>query len=142
MVEIGVASVLKTVIEKHVDNGFFRSGAWVVSSAIVHIPFALVNLALFFTYVAVITYDSMFETEFFYILPSRNALHPCVINTSCVAMSENVHALEGLAYRKRVAPASCLPPLQAGCGARVAYAPRLRLYQAFSHLLWSQNSKR
>jgi hypothetical protein len=34
-----------------------------------------------------------------------------------------------------------LPPLQAGCGARVAYAPHLQLRQAFSHMLWSQNSK-
>ncbi len=33
-----------------------------------------------------------------------------------------------------------LPPLQAGCGARVACAPRLRLRQAFSRMLWSQNS--
>jgi hypothetical protein len=33
-----------------------------------------------------------------------------------------------------------LPPLHAGCGARVAYAPRLRLRQAFSRMLWSQNS--
>ncbi len=53
MVEIGVASVFKTVVEKHVDNGFFRASAWVFSSAIVHIPFALVNLTLFFTYVSV-----------------------------------------------------------------------------------------
>ncbi len=30
----------------------------------------------------------------------------------------------------------------AGCGAHVAYAPRLRLRQAFSRMLWSQNSKR
>jgi hypothetical protein len=31
-----------------------------------------------------------------------------------------------------------LPPLQAGCGAHVAYAPRLRLRQAFErmHILW------
>ncbi len=34
-----------------------------------------------------------------------------------------------------------LPPLQAGCGVRVAYAPRLRLRQAFSRMLWSQNSR-
>jgi hypothetical protein len=34
-----------------------------------------------------------------------------------------------------------LQPLQAECGARVAYAPRLRLRQAFSRMLWSQNSK-
>jgi hypothetical protein len=53
MVEIGVASVFKTVVEKHVDNGFFRASAWVFSSAIVHIPFALVNLTLFFTYASV-----------------------------------------------------------------------------------------
>ena len=33
-----------------------------------------------------------------------------------------------------------LPPLQAVCGARVAYAPRLRLYQAFSRMLWSQSN--
>ena len=32
-----------------------------------------------------------------------------------------------------------LPSLQAGCGAHIAYAPRLR--QAFSRTLWSQNSK-
>jgi hypothetical protein len=31
-----------------------------------------------------------------------------------------------------------LPPLQAGCGARFAYAPRLRLRQAFSRMLVSQ----
>ncbi len=41
---------------------------------------------------------------------------------------ENVHALEGLACRKRVAPAS-LPAVR-----------RLRLRQAFSRMLWSQNS--
>ena len=34
-----------------------------------------------------------------------------------------------------------LPPLQAGSGARVAYAPRFRLRQAFSRMLLSQNSK-
>jgi hypothetical protein len=34
-----------------------------------------------------------------------------------------------------------LPPLQAGCGAHVANAPRLRLRQAFSRMFWSQNSK-
>ncbi len=32
-----------------------------------------------------------------------------------------------------------LPPLQAGYGARVAYAPRLRLRQAFSRMLWSNS---
>jgi hypothetical protein len=37
---------------------------------------------------------------------------------------------------------ACLLPLQAGCGAHAAYAPRLRLYQAFSRMHWSQNSKR
>ncbi len=52
-------------------------------------------------------------------------------------------ALEGLACRTvsvslRLAR---LPPLQAGCGAHVAYAPRLRLRQAFSCMLWSQNIK-
>ena len=35
-----------------------------------------------------------------------------------------------------------LPPLQAGCGAHVAYAPRLRLRQAFSCMLWSQSSEK
>ncbi len=34
-----------------------------------------------------------------------------------------------------------LPPL-AWCGARVTYAPRLRLRKAFSRMLWSQSSKR
>ena len=34
-----------------------------------------------------------------------------------------------------------LPPLQAGCGARVAYPPRLRLRHAFSCMLSSQSSK-
>jgi hypothetical protein len=34
-----------------------------------------------------------------------------------------------------------MPPLQTGCGACDAYAPRLRLRQAFSRMLWSQNSK-
>ncbi len=43
--------------------------------------------------------------------------------------AENVHAREGLACCARVAPA------------RVAYAPRLRLRQALSRMLWSQNSK-
>jgi hypothetical protein len=44
-----------------------------------------------------------------------------------VPWAEKVHALEGLACRKR--------------GARVAYAPRLRLRQSFLRMLWSQNSK-
>ncbi len=48
------------------------------------------------------------------------------LRSALAAAPENVHALEG----------------QAGCGARVAYAPRLRLRQAFSRMLWSQNSKR
>jgi hypothetical protein len=43
---------------------------------------------------------------------------------------EHVHALKGLACRKRVA--------QAGCGAHVACATRLRLRQAFSRTLVSQ----
>jgi ABC-type multidrug transport system permease subunit len=49
MVEIGVAGAFKSVVEKHIENKFFRPSAWVLSSAIVHIPFAFVNLALFFT---------------------------------------------------------------------------------------------
>ena len=62
--------------------------------------------------------------------------------------SENVHALEGLAGLAASVSLqlACLPPLppqlQAGGGAHVAYAPRLRLRQAFSRMLWLQNSKR
>jgi hypothetical protein len=48
--------------------------------------------------------------------------------------SENVHALEGLACRARVTPASS----PAAPASRVR---RLRLCQAFSRMLWSQNSK-
>jgi hypothetical protein len=56
--------------------------------------------------------------------------------------AENVRALEGLAVAARVSlRLARLPPLQARCGARVAYAPRLRLRQAFSRMIWSQNSK-
>ncbi len=40
-----------------------------------------------------------------------------------------------LAARVSLRLARCLA-LQAGCGARVAYAPRLRLCQAFSRMLW------
>ena len=49
MVEIGLASAFKPVVEKFIDEGFFHSVAWVLSSAIIHIPFAFVNLFLFFT---------------------------------------------------------------------------------------------
>ena len=54
-----------------------------------------------------------------------------------------MHALEGLACRKRVAPASS-PASHckqfSAPSAHVACAPRLRLRQAFSRMLWSQNS--
>jgi hypothetical protein len=53
-------------------------------------------------------------------------------------LSENVHALEGLACRARVAPASSPA---SHCKQGAAYAPRLRLRQAFSRMLWSQNNK-
>ncbi len=49
MVEVGVASNFKRVVEKFIDNGFFHGGAWVISSAVIHIPFAFLNLFLFFT---------------------------------------------------------------------------------------------
>jgi hypothetical protein len=58
----------------------------------------------------------------------------------CV-LTENVHVLEGLVCSSVSLRLAHLPPLQAGCGAHVAYAPRLRLRQAFSCSLWSQNSK-
>jgi hypothetical protein len=52
---------------------------------------------------------------------------------------EHVHALKGLACRKRMAAASSpAAHLQTGCGAHVACATRLRLRQAFSRMLRSQ----
>ncbi len=51
---------------------------------------------------------------------------------------KRMHALKGLACRKRVAVASSRRHLQAGCGAHVACATRLRLHKAFSRTLRSQ----
>ena len=46
---------------------------------------------------------------------------------------DNVHVLEGLACRKRIAPASSL-------AAPASRLRRLQLRQAFERMLWSQNS--
>jgi hypothetical protein len=46
-----------------------------------------------------------------------------------------IHALEGLACARVSLRLARLPRLQAGCGARVASAQRLRLRQAFSRML-------
>ncbi len=51
-----------------------------------------------------------------------------------------VHALKGLACRARVTPASSPTALQAELSAHVAFAPRARLRQAFSHKLRSQKT--
>ncbi len=52
---------------------------------------------------------------------------------------QHLHALKGLACRKRVAAARvACRHLQAGCGAHVACATRLRLRQAVELTFWSQ----
>ena len=61
----------------------------------------------------------------------RVAILACAI----VLLTENVHALKGLACRKRVAPASS----PAAPASRVR---RLRLRQAFLRMLWSQNNSK
>jgi hypothetical protein len=56
--------------------------------------------------------------------------------------ANNVHVLSKAWLAARVSlRLARLPSLQAGRGARVAYAPRLRLRQAFLRMLRSQNSK-
>ncbi len=67
---------------------------------------------------------------------------------SCVQVRQKVCAFQRMCMRSKAWLAASvslrlarLPPLQAGCGAHVACAPRLRLCQAFSRMLWSQNSK-
>jgi hypothetical protein len=64
----------------------------------------------------------------------RKTANTAVCLTFHPMAEELMHALKGLACRKRVAAASS----QAGCGAHVACATRLRQRQAFSRTLVSQ----
>jgi hypothetical protein len=90
----------------------------------------------------VFTHAVVAETKISRIIsPSVRTDHPCQrmrFSVFSAPAPEYVHALEGASVSLRLAR---LPPLQAGCGACVDLAARLRLRQAFSRMLWSQHSK-
>ncbi len=76
------------------------------------------------------------------------AFMSCMLVACRVRHSVAIYGQQRMCMRSKAWLAACvslrlarLLPLQAVLSAYVAYAPRLRLRQAFSRMLWSQNSK-